>query len=130
MIEPDDIPDELVERWACEIATMEHFTVSPWLKQIIAEKLDMAIEAGVVSPPCHVIKCYGGYLSNNGHGKILVRAARERAGLSQLALAQAVNLRHQSTVSKYEMGRNFPHLPAVIRICKVLNVSMDEIFRD
>jgi hypothetical protein len=59
-IKPEDIPNSMV--WV-----MFGETLTP---QTIAGLLNEAIEAGVVSPPCHVIRhAVGMYIHDPGYGR-------------------------------------------------------------
>ena len=51
---------------------------------------------------------------------------RKKAGLSQEQFATALNVR-QYNVSDYEVGRSEPSIDLLIKISKVLDVSIDEL---
>lgn len=55
--------------------------------------------------------------------------AREAKGMTQQQLAQACNLSQRSVVTAYETGKAFPSLPVFARLCRVLDVSMDEMMK-
>jgi transcriptional regulator with XRE-family HTH domain len=55
-----------------------------------------------------------------------IRAVRTVAGLSQTQLGEAVGVTFQQ-IQKYEKGGNRLSVTALIKICKVLNVSPMEI---
>lgn len=54
-----------------------------------------------------------------------IRTARERAGMSQVALAAAVGAGNQSTVAGWERGRTDPDSEMLCRLATVLKVSSD-----
>lgn len=54
-----------------------------------------------------------------------IRAARDRSGMSQAALALAVGAGHQSTVAGWERGRTEPDAATIGRLATALNVSTD-----
>ena len=56
-----------------------------------------------------------------------MRQAREAAGLSQQALADAVGATRQ-TIGLIEAGRYNPSLKLCLAICKVLGKTLDELF--
>lgn len=59
-----------------------------------------------------------------------IRAARAKAGLTQLGLAEAIGM-NQQDVSKLEMGRRplkAPEIPIVARACKMTPKALFNIF--
>lgn len=56
-----------------------------------------------------------------------VRELRERAGLSQRALAEAVGVSRQ-TINSIEMGRYDPSLPLAFTIARHFQTTIEEIF--
>lgn len=57
-----------------------------------------------------------------------LRELRERQGLSQLELAQKVDL-HMSQVSRYERENSLPTAEKLIRLARILGVSTDELLQ-
>ena len=57
------------------------------------------------------------------------RAARKKSGLSQQQLADELKL-DRSAIAHYEKGTAMPNAKNIFKICKVLNVSFDELFSD
>ena len=51
---------------------------------------------------------------------------RKKAGLSQEQFASTLNVK-QYNVSDYEVGRSEPSIQLLVKIAKVLNVSIDEL---
>lgn len=56
-----------------------------------------------------------------------MKAARVRLDMSQKDLADAVDVTRQ-TISAIERGDYNPSIKLCIRICKVLNTTLDELF--
>ncbi len=56
-----------------------------------------------------------------------LKAARLQMGLSQADLAKLVNVARQ-TINMIENGDYNPTLSLCIKICKVLNKTLDELF--
>lgn len=54
-----------------------------------------------------------------------MRAAREKAGLTQYGLAKKCGL-GQSVISAWEKGRNSPTAYNLVLVCDVLHISIDE----
>lgn len=59
----------------------------------------------------------------------VIKKARERAGLSRVALSRAVSL-SDSMLSKYEGGYSNPTEPNLMRICDVLGLKYPIVCRD
>lgn len=57
-----------------------------------------------------------------------LRAARQRRGLTQAAVALALGLQH-ATISKWENGRSEPTLERLASLCALLSVSADHLVR-
>lgn len=57
-----------------------------------------------------------------------IKAARERAGLSQTELARRLGIR-QPSVCAWEAGKTFPSYPKLIELCAILRVTADELLR-
>lgn len=55
-----------------------------------------------------------------------IRAARKKAGVSQKELAERLQV-HQKDISRWENGAHIPTVEMLIKICRELNVSADEI---
>lgn len=55
-----------------------------------------------------------------------IRAARKEAGVSQKELAERLQV-HQKDISRWENGAHVPTVEMLIKICRELNVSSDEI---
>lgn len=64
----------------------------------------------------------GGRQGVPGFDAARLRAARTEAGLSQLALAEAVNV-HVRTVVAWETGRQIPRVDAVAALARALHVD-------
>jgi hypothetical protein len=60
VIKPEDIPHDLIEDWIKD-------NVSRSWPEFIARRLNAAIEAGIVSPPCHVIRHDDGIVRDPGY---------------------------------------------------------------
>jgi putative transcriptional regulator len=56
-----------------------------------------------------------------------VRSLRARRGLSQLELAQALDVSRQ-TINAIETGRYTPSLPLAIALARYFGASVEEIF--
>lgn len=57
-----------------------------------------------------------------------VRAAREKAGLTQEQLAWASGL-HQTEIARIESGRRNPGLDTIFKVARGLEVAPGELFR-
>ena len=55
-----------------------------------------------------------------------IRAARKNAGVSQKELAERLQV-HQKDISRWENGAHIPTVEMLIKICRELNASADEI---
>ena len=55
-----------------------------------------------------------------------IRQARERIGLSQIELAQAVGV-SQGAISQWEKGLTHPSFKVLRTLARVLNTTIDEI---
>lgn len=55
-----------------------------------------------------------------------IRAARKKAGVSQKELAERLQV-HQKDISRWENGAHIPTVEMLIKICRELNASADEI---
>lgn len=55
-----------------------------------------------------------------------LKAYRKKAGLSQEQFASALNVK-QYNVSDYEVGRSEPSIELLIKIAKILEISIDEL---
>ena len=55
-----------------------------------------------------------------------IRAARKKAGVSQKELAERLQ-GHQKDISRWENGAHIPTVEMLIKICRELNASADEI---
>jgi len=55
-----------------------------------------------------------------------LKTYRKRAGLSQEQFASALNVK-QYNVSDYEVGRSEPSIELLIKIAKILEISIDEL---
>lgn len=58
--------------------------------------------------------------------ELKIRQLREKAGLSQKALAHKAKI-SQGKVSEYESGKSIPRLDSARRIADALGVSIDEL---
>ena len=55
-----------------------------------------------------------------------IRKARKAAGVSQKELAERLQV-HQKDISRWETGAHIPTVEMLIKICRELNASADEI---
>lgn len=55
-----------------------------------------------------------------------IKKARKAAGVSQKELAEQTGV-YQKDISRWENGERTPSVVALAQICKVLNVSADDI---
>lgn len=55
-----------------------------------------------------------------------IRAARKAAGVSQKELAERLQV-HQKDISRWENGAHVPTVEMLVKICRELNASADEI---
>lgn len=55
-----------------------------------------------------------------------IRAARKVAGVSQKELAERLQV-HQKDISRWENGAHVPTVEMLVKICRELNASADEI---
>lgn len=53
-----------------------------------------------------------------------IREAREKANLTQVALAKMVNVT-QGAVTQWEHGATMPKLPTLVKLSTALNVSIE-----
>ena len=53
-----------------------------------------------------------------------IREAREKANLTQVALAKMVNVT-QGAVTQWERGATMPKLPTLMKLSSALNVSIE-----
>ena len=58
-----------------------------------------------------------------------LKNAREKAGLSQKDVAEALNISRQS-VSKWETGKAYPDIDNLIILSELYNVSVDYLIKD
>jgi transcriptional regulator with XRE-family HTH domain len=58
-----------------------------------------------------------------------IRAARESAGLGQVALGEAIGIAFQQ-VQKYENGKNWVTAARLFEICRVLKVPIASMFHE
>ena len=58
-----------------------------------------------------------------------IRAAREPAGLGQVALAEAIGVAFQQ-IQKYESGKNRVAAARLFEICRVLKVPIASMFHE
>ena len=58
-----------------------------------------------------------------------IRAARESAGVGQVALAEAVGVAFQQ-IQKYESGKNRVAAARLFEICRVLKVPIASMFHE
>ena len=58
-----------------------------------------------------------------------LKAARKESGLTQQELADKLEM-NRSSFSKYENGEGFPRTETLLKICEMLEVSLDSLFRD
>jgi len=61
--------------------------------------------------------------------QLQIRKLREKKGLTQRQLAEAVNLSFE-TIRSYEMGRITPSLQAAYAVAKALDVSVTDLIED
>jgi transcriptional regulator with XRE-family HTH domain len=58
----------------------------------------------------------------------ILRAAREKAGISQRGLAKSAGM-HQADISSYETGKMLPELPRLARIVIITGADLNKIMR-
>lgn len=58
-----------------------------------------------------------------------LRAARERAGISQETLAQRADM-HRNAVALIEAGKRDPRVSTVAKLAKALGVATEELLKD
>ena len=56
-------------------------------------------------------------------------SAREKAGMTQNEVAQALGV-NQSSVSFWESGRNQPRAKQMVKLAKLYGVTVDELLRE
>ena len=56
-----------------------------------------------------------------------IKAARVNAGLTQKDVAKALGV-SETTVIKWEKGTSIPLADKFVEMCKLYNVSMDDVF--
>lgn len=61
--------------------------------------------------------------------KITLKAARVNAGLTQGEVAEMLDVA-KSTIRNWEKGTTLPKLPQFVELCRIYNVSFDNIFFD
>lgn len=61
--------------------------------------------------------------------KLKIREYRKKAGLSQKELSDILNINH-STISKWETNKAFPRLEVILRLCKILKCSLDDLTKE
>lgn len=47
--------------------------------------------------------------------------------LTQTELAEAVGVKRYQTIARWEMGKDYPRLPHLRKLCEVLGVSPEEL---
>jgi transcriptional regulator with XRE-family HTH domain len=58
-----------------------------------------------------------------------LRELRKVSKLSQEQLAQKLNVTNQA-VSRWELGKNYPDILNLVKLCDIYNISLDELIRD
>lgn len=58
-----------------------------------------------------------------------IKAAREKAGITQTALAKRLCVT-QTAVSSWESGRRLPHLSMILMICQHLDTPLSHLIPD
>ena len=56
------------------------------------------------------------------------KKARTDAGLTQQQVADSLGL-DRTTIAQYERGFSEPHFKNIPKICELLNVSLEELFK-
>lgn len=69
---------------------------------------------------------YGG---NNMSFSENIKSARKKKGISQQQLADELGV-CRSSVAKYETGISMPHAKNINKLCRILNITYDELFDD
>lgn len=59
----------------------------------------------------------------------MIKNLREKAGYTQTELAKMMGLR-QSTIAMWETGRTKPKVDNLIKLCKILNCSIEKILKE
>jgi transcriptional regulator with XRE-family HTH domain len=62
-----------------------------------------------------------------GGDTLTLKELRERKNLSQIDLARLIGV-SQQVISHYETGRARPSLDVIVKLAKVLGVSIEEIY--
>jgi transcriptional regulator with XRE-family HTH domain len=58
----------------------------------------------------------------------LLWVARQKAGLSQRAVARRLGHRSSARISDYETGRRLPSLPTALKLGVIYRTALDELF--
>ncbi len=61
--------------------------------------------------------------------KYQIKQLREASGLSQVALAEKLNV-GQSTVAMWETGENVPRADKLPELAKILGCTIDDLFKE
>lgn len=54
---------------------------------------------------------------------------RKKNNLSQEALAEKLNMSRQA-ISKWESGNSYPDMNTMLKVCEILNCTLDELLDD
>lgn len=57
------------------------------------------------------------------------KAARKSRGMTQKELAERLNM-DRSSIAKYENGNGLPHAKTLHKICKILDITIDSLFKE
>lgn len=75
----------------------------------------------------HIIKMRCEVTSQSGVKKVRIRTCREKAGMTQKQLADAVGV-ERSTVAKWESNVNMPLASKLPELAAILNVGVEDLF--
>ncbi len=57
------------------------------------------------------------------------KAARKSRGMTQKELAERLNM-DRSSIAKYENGNGLPHAKTLHKICEILDITIDSLFKE
>lgn len=68
-------------------------------------------------------------MNNNKRIPNTLRFYRKRAYLRQIDLARALGFKSDVRISRWEKGLAYPSVPNLLKIGKILGVSVEEIYK-
>lgn len=57
----------------------------------------------------------------------LIKKHRDNSGITQKELGEKIGMYHKSTICHYETGRDVPRAEVLVKICKELDISWQEV---